>query len=132
MCVSAPRRVAAHCTEAHKEAWISRAESMVAQCLGHPGVLAFMMDQWAEMLEQQCAEAAQEQAAGGPASITKLTTSKPLLNWLADKVQVGLMQLALFGQLPDRVHCTLRLVLCSRGAPFCMVDFTFLACVLGS
>jgi hypothetical protein len=80
--------------EQHKEAWIGRAENMFAQCQAHPGVLAFMMDQWAELLEQQGQAAAAAGAAGQPAGQQQqqqegAATPKPMLEWLSEKVQVS-------------------------------------------
>jgi hypothetical protein len=63
---------------------------MFAQCQAHPGVLAFMMDQWAELLEQQGPVA----AAAGPAEGQQqqqqegAATPKPMLEWMSEKVQV--------------------------------------------
>jgi hypothetical protein len=80
--------------EQHKEAWIGRAENMFAQCQAHPGVLAFMMDQWAELLEQQGqAAAAATATAGQPEGQQQqqqgAATPKPMLDWLSEKVQVS-------------------------------------------
>ncbi|WIA09029.1 hypothetical protein OEZ85_008443 [Tetradesmus obliquus] len=75
--------------ERHKEAWIGRAENMFAQCQAHPGVLAFMMDQWAELLEQQGPAAAAAAAAEGQqqAEQAAAVTPKPMLEWLSEKLQ---------------------------------------------
>lgn len=66
---------------------------MFAQCQAHPGVLAFMMDQWAELLEQQGPAAAAAAAAEGQqqAEQAAAVTPKPMLEWLSEKLQVGSM-----------------------------------------
>jgi hypothetical protein len=60
---------------------------MFAQCQGHPGVLAFMMDQWAELLEQQGPAAAAAEGQQQPELAA--ATPKPMLEWLSEKVQVS-------------------------------------------
>jgi hypothetical protein len=67
---------------------------MFAQCQAHPGVLAFMMDQWAELLEQQgpaAAAAAAGQSEGQQQQQAGAATPKPMLDWLSEKVQVSSM-----------------------------------------
>jgi hypothetical protein len=75
--------------ERHKEAWIGRAENMFAQCQAHPGVLAFMMDQWAELLEQQGPAAAAAAEGQQQPELAAAATPKPMLEWLSEKVQVS-------------------------------------------
>ncbi|KAF6266710.1 Fanconi anaemia protein FancD2 nuclease-domain-containing protein [Scenedesmus sp. NREL 46B-D3] len=70
----------------HKEAWMGRADNMFAQCQAHPGVLAFMMDQWAELLEQQ-GPAAAVAADGQQPQEGAAATPKPMLEWLSEKLQ---------------------------------------------
>jgi hypothetical protein len=73
-------RAAAYPAGSMLDNWVSRADAMFAQCTSHPGVLAFMMDHWADMLEQPPA-ASTEAGVGG-------TMPVAMLEWLVNKVQV--------------------------------------------
>lgn len=103
--------------EALKEGWFSRADSLFAQCLPHPGVLAFLLDQLSELLELQAqqsgdkaaqaaalgvvAAAAADQGQGGAAAAASAGGAssrsapprphipEPMLAWLFDKVNVS-------------------------------------------
>ena len=60
------------------EDWMSRANAVFVQCQSHPGVLAFVLDQWSELLE----------SGGGIQAGVQLHMPKPVLDWLSDKTNV--------------------------------------------
>lgn len=66
-----------------QQSWIDRADAVFAQCLGHPGVMAFMMDQWAELLEQPTGPAAAD-CTNAPGRMPL-----PMLEWLYEKTNVS-------------------------------------------
>jgi hypothetical protein len=79
-----------------RDSWISRAESVFNQCISHPGVFAFLLDQWSHMLEahQQHSPAAAAGAAaqaggdaGGPSAPVLIPA--PMLDWMHEKVNVS-------------------------------------------
>lgn len=83
--------------EAVKDSWISRAESVFSHCMSHPGVFAFLLDQWSQLLEAQQQQQAQPAAAaaggsaGGPA--VQPHVPAPMLDWMHEKVNVSREQL---------------------------------------
>eukprot|EP00775_Hariotina_reticulata_P013726 gene13726-13848_t len=74
------------------DSWVTRADAMFAQCTSHPGVLAFMMDHWADMLEQTPA-ASSGAGVGGAMPVA-------MLEWLENKVQ-DLMEVLMPGYCTD-------------------------------
>jgi hypothetical protein len=76
--------------------WVARAAELFSQCMSQPGALAFLMDQWAGLLEAQAASRGVQGAptasmgragAAGAAPMPLVCTH--MLEWLADKVNVS-------------------------------------------
>lgn len=80
-----------------RDSWISRAESVFNQCMSHPGVFAFLLDQLSLMLEAQHQQQAPKSAAAGEqggagdagATVPRAQIPAPMLDWMHEKVNVS-------------------------------------------
>jgi hypothetical protein len=72
-----------------RESWVARAEAVFAQCQGHPGALAFLLDTWSEMLEAGAEAEAATATASAASCRLGVQLPRPLLEWLQDKAQAG-------------------------------------------
>lgn len=80
-------------SDAVRDSWIGRAESVFNQCISHPGVFAFLLDQWSLLLEAQQAPATPPAATAGPVGASGLHAvphiPAPMLDWMHEKVNVS-------------------------------------------
>lgn len=88
------RAVMTAAAEGARDSWISRAESVFNQCMSHPGVFAFLLDQWSLLLEAQhraptAAAAAATGGGGGGEAAVAAHIPDPMLDWMHEKVNVS-------------------------------------------